>query len=64
MVVSKMVYARVDRPAAIVSFHPKKDPNHVLNDWSSSINSLLSLIELSVHLINKEDMIHKITEVK
>ena len=54
LVVSKTIYARVDRPAGIVSFQVKKDANQVLNDWSSDINSLLNLVEKTCHLISKE----------
>lgn len=54
LVVSKTIYARVDRPAGIISFQVKKDANQVLNDWSSDINSLLNLVEKTCHLISKE----------
>ena len=54
LVVSKTIYARVDRPAGIVSFQVKKDANQVLNDWSSDINTLLNLVEKTCHLISKE----------
>ena len=64
MVVSKAIFARINRPAGIVTFSAKKDPNDVLNEWTSSTSTLLGLIEESVHLIAKEEMIHKITEVK
>ncbi|KAI9494908.1 PCI domain-containing protein [Zychaea mexicana] len=64
LVVSKTIYARVDRPAGIVSFQVKKDANQVLNDWSSDINSLLNLVEKTCHLISKEEMVHSIAKVK
>ncbi|KAI7884502.1 PCI-domain-containing protein [Lichtheimia hyalospora FSU 10163] len=54
LVVSKTIYARVDRPAGVISFQVKKDANQVLNDWSSDINSLLNLVEKTCHLISKE----------
>ncbi|ORY01231.1 PCI-domain-containing protein [Basidiobolus meristosporus CBS 931.73] len=62
LVVSKTIYARIDRPAGIISFSAPKDPNQVLNDWSHDVNSLLGLIEKTTHLINKEEMVHKITK--
>ncbi|CAJ0870707.1 2462_t:CDS:10 [Entrophospora sp. SA101] len=58
LVVSKTIYAKIDRPAGIVSFAEPKDPNQVLNDWSNNINSLLGLIEKTCHLITKEEMLH------
>jgi 26S proteasome regulatory subunit N5 len=64
MVVSKTIFGRINRPAGIVTFAAKKDPNDILNTWSSSITSLLSLIEKSTHLITKEEMVHQIAEVK
>ncbi|KAG9301563.1 hypothetical protein G9A89_003198 [Geosiphon pyriformis] len=64
LVVSKTIYAKIDRPAGIVSFAAPKDANQVLNDWSNNINSLLGLIEKTCHLINKEEMLHSIARVK
>nr|CAG8613509.1 4341_t:CDS:10 [Entrophospora candida] len=64
LVVSKTIYAKIDRPAGIVSFAEPKDANQVLNDWSNNINSLLGLIEKTCHLITKEEMLHSIARVK
>ncbi|KAL0083537.1 PCI domain-containing protein [Phycomyces blakesleeanus] len=63
LVVSKTIYARIDRMAGIVSFQVKKDANQTLNDWSSDINSLLNLVEKTCHLISKEEMVHSIAKV-
>lgn len=54
LVVSKTIYARIDRSAGIVNFQTKKDANEILNGWSNDINSLLNLIEKTCHLISKE----------
>lgn len=54
LVVTKTIYARIDRIAGIINFQPKRDANQILNDWSSDINSLLNLIEKTCHLISKE----------
>jgi len=64
LVVSKTIYAKIDRPAGIVSFAQPKNANQVLNDWSNNINSLLGLIEKTCHLITKEEMLHSIAKVK
>ncbi|KAI9364761.1 PCI domain-containing protein [Pilaira anomala] len=64
LVVSKTIYARIDRSAGIINFQTKKDANEILNDWSSDINSLLNLIEKTCHLISKEEMVHSIAKVK
>jgi len=60
MVSKKQIYARLDRPAGIITFAPPKKPNELLNDWSSDISQLLNLLEGTCHLIHKENMIHKI----
>ncbi|KAI9311776.1 PCI domain-containing protein [Dichotomocladium elegans] len=62
LVVSKTIYARVDRPAGIVSFQVKRDANQILNDWSNDINTLLNLVEKTCHLISKEEMVHSIAK--
>lgn len=54
LVVSKTIYAKIDRPAGIVSFQAPRDPNQTLNNWSSNVNALLTLIEKTCHLISKE----------
>ncbi|CAG8521656.1 7151_t:CDS:10 [Ambispora leptoticha] len=64
LVVSKTIYAKIDRPDGIVSFAAPKDANTVLNDWSNNVNSLLGLIEKTCHLITKEEMLHSIARVK
>ncbi|CAO3695947.1 unnamed protein product [Rhizopus stolonifer] len=64
LVVTKTIYARIDRTAGIINFQTKKDANQTLNDWSSDINSLLNLIEKTCHLISKEEMVHSIAKVK
>jgi 26S proteasome regulatory subunit N5 len=61
MVVSKALKAKVDRPAAVVSFQSKQDSHDVLNSWAVSIEKLLELVEKSCHQIHKETMVHKVT---
>lgn len=63
LVVSKTIYARSDRSAGIVSFVTRKDPNTILNEWSSDVNQLLELIVKCGHLITKEEMVHSITKI-
>lgn len=61
LVVSKTIYAKINRPAGIICFVARKDPNTVLNEWSHNINSLLDLIVKTQHLITKEEMVHSIS---
>ncbi len=58
LVVNKTVMAKIDRPSGIVRFQRQKEPNEILNDWSSHLNLLMSTINKTTHLINKEEMIH------
>lgn len=59
LVESKSVQAKTDRPAGVVYFTNKKDPNDVLNDWSNNLSSLMQLVNKTTHLINKEECVHK-----
>lgn len=45
LVVSKTIWARIDRPTGIVNFTPKRSAEDVMNDWSSDMQRLLGLVE-------------------
>ncbi|KAM0253272.1 hypothetical protein ACHAQJ_007368 [Trichoderma viride] len=60
LVTSKTVYAKIDRPARIVSFAKPRDADDVLNEWSHNMKSLLGLLERIDHLITKEEMMARI----
>lgn len=53
LVTSKTVYAKIDRPAGIVTFVKPKTGDEVLNEWSSDVGKLMGLVEKSCHLIAK-----------
>jgi 26S proteasome regulatory subunit N5 len=59
LVSSKTVYAKIDRPAGIVDFEPKKDDADRLNDWTNDLGKLLGLVERTTHVIGKELAIHR-----
>uniref|UniRef100_A0A0V0G3D9 Putative 26s proteasome regulatory complex subunit n=1 Tax=Triatoma dimidiata TaxID=72491 RepID=A0A0V0G3D9_TRIDM len=59
MVVNKSVTAKTDRPAGVVSFTSTQQPNDVLNEWARNLTDLMTLLNHTTHLINKEHMIHK-----
>jgi 26S proteasome regulatory subunit N5 len=63
LVCKKTVYARIDRPARIVSFEMKRGPDEVLDEWSSSMKGLLGLLERVGHLMQKEEMMARIQPV-
>lgn len=56
LVTAKTVYARIDRPAQVVSFAKPRLPDDVLNEWSVDVKSLLGILERIGHLITKEEM--------
>ena len=62
LVTSKTVYAKIDRPAGIVTFRPVKDANDILNEWSHNVTELMSLLNKTTHLITKEQMVHQLIE--
>lgn len=55
-----VIFAKINRPAKIVSFAKPKDSNELLNEWSNNVDELLSQIETIGHLITKEEMVHGI----
>jgi len=60
LVTAKTIYAKIDRPARIVSFAKPRDADDNLNEWSGNMKSLLSLLERIDHLITKEEMMARI----
>jgi len=60
LVTKKTVYARIDRPARVVSFEVKRGPDEVLDEWSSSMKGLLGLLERVGHLMQREEMMARI----
>ena len=59
LVVSKTIWAKIDRSIGVINFEMSKDPNEVLNEWSTNIDTLMHLVGKINHLINKEEMIHQ-----
>lgn len=53
-------YVKIDRPAGIIGFQEPRQPAAVLSDWASDIGKMLSLMESTCHLINRENMVHKV----
>ncbi|KAF6766592.1 hypothetical protein DFP72DRAFT_867073 [Ephemerocybe angulata] len=45
LVVAGMVWAKTDRPAGVINFRAKRSAEDVMNDWSSDMQKLLSLVE-------------------
>jgi 26S proteasome regulatory subunit N5 len=54
------LFVQIDRPRGVVSFVEPCSPEEVLSDWSSSVGGVLALLESTCHLINRENMVHKV----
>ncbi len=50
---------KIDRPSGIVSFQANRSAEEILTEWSGDISKMLSLMESTCHLINRENMVHK-----
>ena len=53
--------AKIDRPHGIVAFAPPKPPEETLSDWAADISKLLTLVDETCHLINQDQMVHKVS---
>lgn len=61
LVTAKTIYARIDRPAGVITFAKPRDADDSLNEWSANMKSLLGHLERIDHLITKEEMMARIT---
>ncbi|XP_061398039.1 26S proteasome non-ATPase regulatory subunit 12 [Musca vetustissima] len=57
---SDTIRVKIDRPAEIIYFTVKKSPSDVLNSWSKDVSQLMSLVNKTCHLINKEECVHSV----
>lgn len=60
MVVEKAIWAKIDRLAGVVSFVKPATADQLLNDWSSDVASLISIVEKCNQNLEKETMMHKL----
>ena len=60
-VVDKSVSAKIDRPAGLVDFSTAKSSDWLLNKWASNIDQLLTCLDKSSHLIQKEAQTYKVS---
>lgn len=58
MVVGGKVFARIDRPAGIVSFAEPRSATTVLNAWASDVSKLLGLVDRACHIASMEVQNH------
>lgn len=62
MVINKDLWARVDRIDGIVTFAKKKDSTQQTQEWATGIDHVLGQVTAACHLIQKEYMVHGITQ--
>jgi len=60
LVVSGTVSARTDRLEGIITFGAEPSSSERLNDWVMNVNSLMSLVNKTTHLINRETCVHRV----
>lgn len=60
---SDTIRVKIDRPAEIIYFTVKKSASDVLNAWSKDVSQLMSLVNKTCHLINKEECIHSVKSI-
>jgi 26S proteasome regulatory subunit N5 len=56
----KALWAKIDRPAKIVSFAKPKNADTTLNAWATNVTSLLDIVERTCHLVGREMMVHNV----
>lgn len=56
----KALWAKIDRPAKIVSFAKPKDADATLNGWATNVSTLLDIVEKTCHLVHRETMVHSL----
>lgn len=54
------LYVKIDRPSGIINFQEPRECESVLSDWASDVSKMLSLMESTCHLINRETMVYKV----
>jgi len=57
---SDTIRVKIDRPAGIIYFTQKKSASDILNNWATDVNQLMSLVNKTCHLINKEECVYSV----
>ncbi|KAH8404239.1 hypothetical protein KR215_001484 [Drosophila sulfurigaster] len=57
---SDTIRVKIDRPAGIIYFTTKKSASDILNNWATDVNQLMSLVNKTCHLINKEECVYSV----
>jgi len=54
MINEKLIYAKIDRMAALVTFKKRQNENGILNDWRFDTHKILDLVDQTTNLITRE----------
>eukprot|EP01100_Stratorugosa_tubuloviscum_P015169 TRINITY_DN852_c0_g2_i1.p1 TRINITY_DN852_c0_g2~~TRINITY_DN852_c0_g2_i1.p1 ORF type:complete len:450 (-),score=190.83 TRINITY_DN852_c0_g2_i1:89-1438(-) len=60
LVVTKTIFARIERPNGIITFQKSKNANDLLNDWSANLSTLLDVLEHTCHLVERETTVYAV----
>lgn len=55
----KVIGCRVDRISGVIDFRSIEHENNLLENWNSSINNILDMVDVVSNLINREREIYK-----
>lgn len=55
---NKVISCRVDRISDLIDFKEIEHENNLLQNWNSSINSILDMVDITSNLINREREIY------
>lgn len=55
---NKVIACRIDRISDLIDFKPVEHENNLLENWNSSINSILDMVDIASNLINREREIY------
>ena len=58
MVSDGVISTKIDRPAGIIKFSNAVTADGLLDEWSSDVTQLLTLVEQTCYLIHREQMIY------
>lgn len=54
----KMVYAKIDRVAQVISFVPAQNPDEIMASWNGNVEAIMALLAKTGHQVAKEEMVH------
>lgn len=62
LISDKAIYGRIDRPAGVITFAKPREAAQILSDWSADMDTVLTLVEKTAHMVQKEYMVKGMTQ--